>query len=108
MNLKLSMIVFVFLAFAASATDSWPQFRGPNGDGHANGSDIPTTWSETENIKWKTALVGEGWSSPVINGDQIWMTTAADGGKSLRAICVSKASGKIVHDLELFKIEKPA
>jgi hypothetical protein len=60
----------------ATAAD-WPQWRGPDGQGHAVATrDLPVTWSETENIAWKTPLPGRGWSSPVIDGKQIWMTTA--------------------------------
>ena len=44
------------------AGDNWPQFRGPTGDGHAVAKDLVTTWSETENIRWKTAIHDKGWS----------------------------------------------
>ena len=61
---------------AAEAT-GWPQWRGPGGQGHANDAhDLPVEWSETKNVAWKTPLPGRGWSSPVIEGGMIWMTTA--------------------------------
>ena len=53
----------------------WKQWRGPTGQGHAEGK-IPTEWSETQNISWKTPVPGKGWSSPVIEGNQIWLTAA--------------------------------
>ena len=105
----------------STAADNWPQFRGPRGDGHADAKNLPTTWSETENIRWKTAIHGKGWSSPVIWGDQIWLTTAketyaANAPKEnanqkipkpelleLFAVCVDKDSGKITHDILLRK-----
>src|ERR1700674_607463 len=68
--------------------DNWPQFRGPHGDGHADAKGVPTHWSETENIRWKTAIHGRGWSSPVIWGSQIWLTTARPDGKEKFAVCV--------------------
>ena len=60
----------------AIAQDEWTQFRGPEGQGHSAATGLPITWSETENIVWKTATPGEGHSSPVISGSQIWLTTA--------------------------------
>ena len=77
----------------ARAADEWPQFRGPDGQGHAGSAGLPLTWSETENIKWKRAIPGEGWSSPVVSGNQIWLTTATGEGKSRRAVCVDLTSG---------------
>lgn len=85
--------------------DSWPQFRGPTQEGHTDATGLPVVWSEAQNIKWKSAIPGEGWSSPVILDGQIWMTTALEGGRSLRAICVDQVSGKIMHDIELFRPE---
>ncbi len=80
-------------AFANAA--DWPQFRGPLGQGHSSSKGVPVTWSETENITWKTPIAGLGWSSPAIGGDQIWLTTAVDEGHTLRAICVDRGTGAI-------------
>jgi outer membrane protein assembly factor BamB len=85
----------------------WTQFRGPDGLGHSAAKNVPATWSETENIAWKTAIPGLGWSSPSIQGQQIWLTSATDDGRSLRAICVDRASGVILHDVEVFKLTDP-
>src|ERR1041385_777187 len=71
---------------AVQAGDSWPQFRGL-ASGHTEARNLPLTWSESEHVKWKTPLPGEGWSSPVVANGQIWMTTALDEGASLRALC---------------------
>ena len=67
------------LALAASlgfAADHWPGFRGPTGDGISPGKNPPTKWGEGENVAWKAAVHGKGWSSPVVLGDQVWVTTA--------------------------------
>ncbi|RIK82455.1 MAG: quinonprotein alcohol dehydrogenase [Planctomycetota bacterium] len=90
-----------------SAAENWPQFRGPTCQGHADDADVPTTWSETENVAWKTAIHGRGWSSPIVWGDQVWLTTATADGKQMFAVCVDRDSGKIVHDLKLFENDKP-
>ncbi len=87
--------------------EQWPQFRGPKGDGHSSATGLPLTWSETNNVRWKTALHGKAWSSPVIWDDRIWLTTAPEDGKELFAICVDRANGKILHELKLFTVENP-
>jgi outer membrane protein assembly factor BamB len=94
------------LAWPAPAQDSWPQFRGPTGDGHAAGP-LPIAWSETNHVRWKTAIHGKAWSSPVILGDQIWLTTATEDGDQLFALCLDRASGQVRRDLKVFNVEKP-
>ena len=102
-----SGIAAALLAGHAFAADEWPQFRGPDGQGHSDAVGLPLTWSETENIKWKCAIPGTGWSSPVISGNLVWMTTATEEGKSLRAVCVDLATGKLLKDVEVFHRETP-
>jgi len=100
-------LLFLILSLPAIASETWPQFRGPAGDGSSDATGLPVTWSETEHVRWKTEIPGTGWSSPVIEGDQVWMQTALDEGKSLRAVCVSRQTGKILHDIEIFYISAP-
>lgn len=90
------------------ANENWPDYRGPTHDGTVNESAVlPLEWSEEKNVKWKTAIHGRAWSSPVIWGNQVWLTTATNDGKKLSGICVNKTDGKIVYDKLLFEIEKP-
>ena len=89
-------------ASIASAGDNWPQFRGPSGDGHSDAVGLPLRWSETQNVRWKTPIHGRGWSSPVVWGDQVWMTTATEDGREMFVVCVDLATGKILHDVRLF------
>jgi len=116
----------------AVAADPWPQWRGPDGQGHAAAAhDLPVTWSEQEHVRWKTPLPGRGWSSPVIGGGLVWMTTAVEqpgteaerkrrlegkasnqpltvaGPVSLRALGVDAESGRLVHDVELLTVAEP-
>ena len=70
------VLVVVFCVGVASAGESWPEFRGPTGDGHSDSTGLPLTWSETENVAWKTPIHDRGWSSPVVWGNQVWVTTA--------------------------------
>ena len=91
----------------ALAGENWPEFRGPTGDGHSDATGLPLTWSETKNVVWKTPIHDRGWSSPVVWGRQVWLTTATRNGKQLFAVCVDRDSGKIVHDVKLFDVAKP-
>lgn len=103
-RLALSLLLF---SSTLPANDNWPQFRGPAGDGIAADSDIPTTWSEEENVAWKTEIHGLGWSSPVIFGDQVWLTTATPDGKELSVLCLDKETGKVLLDQKLFDVAEP-
>jgi outer membrane protein assembly factor BamB len=87
--------------------DNWPDYRGPTADGHTDATALPLTWSESKNVKWKTAIHGRAWSSPVIWGEQIWLTTATKDGKRLSVLCVNKKDGKILLDKVLFTVVKP-
>jgi outer membrane protein assembly factor BamB len=104
---RIASLLLLF-SICVRCSESWPQFRGPKGDGHSDAQSLALTWSEREHVKWKTPIPGEGWSSPVIEGNQIWMQTALDDGRSLRAICVDRNSGELVHDVEVFHVDSPA
>jgi outer membrane protein assembly factor BamB len=61
----------------------WPQFRGPNGAGLADEQQLPTEWGPGKNFAWKVRVPGYGWSSPIVRGDKVFVTTAvADGQKA--------------------------
>lgn len=125
-------ILLTLLLFTAIANaGNWPEWRGPSAQGHANAAGLPETWSETSNVAWKTPLPGRGHSTPVMWGDQIWLTTAIEqaatpeeakrrlasntsdqplvvlASVSLRAVCVDRNSGKILHDIELINVKEP-
>ncbi len=101
------LLVPLLVLHPIAAMGAWPQFRGPLGNGHADTTDLPSTWSEEENVVWKTAIHGRGWSSPVADEGRIWMTTATSDGKQMFAVCVEFATGNILHDLKLFDVESP-
>lgn len=121
-RLLLLLLIACPVSFAA---DSWPGFRGPGGNGHAGGKNMPTQWSEKQNVRWKVAIHGKGWSSPVVFGDQVWVTTADEvldpnpqpkkGGPpinpvksvTLCAVSVNRKTGAIEHDLKLGAVDKP-
>ncbi|MFH1923072.1 MAG: PQQ-binding-like beta-propeller repeat protein [Planctomycetota bacterium] len=107
MRSAICTLVALLPTVLASGSENWPQFRGPHGDGHADSAHPPRTWSETSNIAWKTPIHGRGWSSPVIWEDQIWVTTATEGGRRLFAVCIDRDSGEVVHDIHVFDVENP-
>ncbi len=96
-----------FLLSAVSASE-WPEFRGPTGQGHATETGLPLRWSESLNVVWKVPVPGLGWSSPVIRGEKIWMTTATEEGRSLRVVSVDKSSGRLLQNFEVFHEDTPA
>jgi outer membrane protein assembly factor BamB len=101
------MPLLLALALAAPPAENWPAFRGPRGDGTAAGNPV-SQWSEAQHVRWKVPVHGKGWSSPVVWGDQVWVTTAADRGTDFHAICFDRNTGKVVHDRKLFSQPPPA
>lgn len=95
------------LGLLAAAQEDWPQFQGPRGDSRSAARGVPREWGEQKNIRWKTPIHGRGWSSPVILGRQVWMTTATPDGKELYAVAVDRETGKVVHDVKVFDVENP-
>jgi outer membrane protein assembly factor BamB len=79
----------------------WPQWRGPTGDSVAPGRPLPTSWSKTENVVWKTALPGWGNSTPAIWKDAIFVTT--QDGERLLLLRIERQSGKILWEREVGK-----
>ena len=84
--------------------EDWPQFRGPDGQGHSSERALPLTWSEKENVRWKVPIPGRGWSSPAIAAGRIWLTTATGGDRSLSAICLDRDTGRVTRTVELFQL----
>ncbi len=97
----------LFVSSFVLGSDQWPQFRGPDGTGHSDVKDLPLTWSETENIVWKTPIHDRGWSSPVVYGKQVWLTSGSKDGRQLYALCLDRDTGKVIKDLKLFDVTTP-
>lgn len=92
---------------ALSGSENWNQFRGPTGQGLSDSTGLPLKWSEEQHVKWKTPIHGKAWSSPVIWGNQVWLTTATPDGRELYAVCVDRTTGRILSDQKLFDIAAP-
>jgi outer membrane protein assembly factor BamB len=103
-SILLSAIFFAFINAnrpAIAQEKNWPQFRGNNGNGLAENENVPVKWDESV-VKWKTEIHDKGYSSPVIYGNQIWVTTATADGKELYAVCLDFKTGKIIYDIKVF------
>ncbi len=133
--LVLLLVIIPGLADGAESTGgSWPQFRGPTGQGEAAGAALPLSWSEADGVRWKTPLPGRGWSSPVIADGRLWVTTAevteadeaqraellstvanigvrdqmeAFASVALSAIEVDAATGRVLRQVKLFEPQAP-
>jgi outer membrane protein assembly factor BamB len=93
--------------FPLSAQEAnWTHFRGSNLNGISAEPVEPIIWNDTTNIVWKTGIAGEGLSSPVIYGDQIWLATATEEGKKLYGVCISYLTGKEIYKIKIFEPEK--
>src|SRR5262245_23043562 len=104
MSMRLRALVTALLllktAFEPTA-ENWPGFRGPTGQGVSTETGVPTEWSNTSNVAWKTAIPGEGWSSPIVFDDRVFVTTAIDNGVSCRLICLKRHTGEILWNREI-------
>ena len=86
----------------------WPQFRGPTGQGHATDASIPVTWDDQQGIAWRVPVEGLGWSSPVVAGERIYLTSAVPQGEDVQLLvaeCRSLQDGSIVWRRELHRQE---
>ncbi len=104
-------LLFFSIAISLHAAD-WPQFRGPTADGVTTETNLPLTWSEKENLVWRTELPGPGSSSPIVSGDKVFLTSYSGYGIDIKepgdmsklkrhALCLDKKTGKILWDKEI-------
>ncbi len=97
------IIIFFELSKGFSQESNWTHFRGSNLNGISNDTLVPVLWNDSTNILWKTDIRGRGWSSPIVYGNQVWLTTATIDGKEMSGICLDFKTGKQVYDILLFK-----
>jgi outer membrane protein assembly factor BamB len=102
-SLTLAFALLISFTLSAQTPENWTHLRGSNLDGHSLSTNAPITWSETSNVRWKTAIRGLAWSSPVVFDDQIWTSSATPDGEELFAVCTDFNSGKILKEIMLFQ-----
>ena len=81
-SVLLGVLCLAIAGAHAEPNAHWPQFRGPDATGVAEGDALPDRWSATENVAWKTDIPGRGWSSPIVWGNQVFVTTVVNLGES--------------------------
>lgn len=86
---------FVFFAAAVRA-ENWPGWRGPRGDGTSHEIGLPLTWSETQNLRWKTSLPGKGHSSPIVWGERVFVTTCLEAKGERVLLCLDRRDGTLL------------
>ena len=106
-NALLCAALAVLFCGFARAGENWSNYRGPTDQGLTDAKNLPVTWGEDENVTWKAAIEGKAWSSPVIWGDQIWVTTARPDGTRLYVLCIDKNSGKVIHNKMVHAVAGP-
>jgi outer membrane protein assembly factor BamB len=108
-----ALILVTLAGVRPAAGGDWPEMRGPSCDGHVQAAGdtkpigLPLHWSETENVKWKIAIPFRGWSTPVIMGGQVWLTTATEDGHDFYVLCLDADTGKIPVNNKLFHADNP-
>jgi outer membrane protein assembly factor BamB len=102
-----ALLLFLWWTAALAAASDWPQFRGPTGQGHSAEHGLPLEWAESRNIDWTAPVPGLGWSSPVVAGGRVWLTTAVTRrDTSLRVLAYDVATGREVLNVEVFRIQR--
>lgn len=131
LRILFSLSTILSITTLLPAGDRSPEWRGTNGQGHSDAVNLPISWSETEHVAWKMKIPGSGWSTPVIENGQVWVTTAIDKlaspevaarrrkastnsqplrvseSVSLRAVCFDLKSGKLLKDVEVLTERDP-
>lgn len=102
-----AILLLCLSAPAAFAIDNWSNFRGPTHQGRADDAKLPLTWSETENVVWKTPVEGKAWSSPVVWGDRIYLTNANPEGTRLSVVAINKNTGEVIYNKPLHSVVLP-
>jgi outer membrane protein assembly factor BamB len=103
----LSLLFALLFVNPDARGENWTEFRGPTGQGIYAGKNLPTEWSTTKNVAWKTTIPGKGWSSPVLFDGRVYVTSAVpiEGSKdlALKAICLDAEKGTILWQTQVFR-----
>ena len=92
----LAAILALVASAAVASAENWPCWRGPRGDGTSAETGIPTRWSATENVLWKTPIPGVSHASPIVWGDRVFLVSAVEGTEGRDLFSLDAASGKIL------------
>lgn len=107
MNTALRALLALSTLAGSASAENWTQFRGPNCQGRSAETNVPVHWSaaEAKNVAWKADIPGEAWSSPIVFGQHVFLTTATDQGASCRVLALDLQTGDILWNREVFRQE---
>lgn len=91
-----AFLVNIALLLVSARAEDWPGWRGPRGDGTSTARGVPVRWSATENLRWKTELPGEGYASPIVWGERIFIVAADPVNQARTLLCLDRLSGRIL------------
>src|SRR2546421_189470 len=103
MNRLLAALALLLSLTTLAFAENWPMWRGPRLDGSSLEKDVPLKWSEGENIAWKTAIPGVGYSSPIVVGDRVFLTSCLIKEQARVLYCLDRQDGHIAWQRELFR-----
>lgn len=114
-RLMRTLSALLLLSTTVLSAADWTEFRGADAQGHSDAKNLPQFWGPSQHVVWKTPVAGIGWSSPVVVGTRVFLTTAvpmngkeeATADRSLRVISLDATSGKPVWDVEVFQMKSP-
>src|SRR5690348_6791124 len=95
-RMKKPIFILLLLVSMPSFAENWPQWRGPTGQGISNEKNLPTRWSKTENVKWRTPLPDRGNSTPIVCNNRIFVSQAIESENKRTVLCLNREDGKIV------------
>ena len=94
-------VVLLIVASAACRAEDWPRWRGPEGNAVSSESPLPVDWGPTTNIAWKAAIPGVGFSSPIIAGDCVFVTSSLENGARRLTHCLDRRDGRLLWTREI-------
>lgn len=136
-GVRILVLVLLFNSriIPAVADDGWPQFRGPGGQGDASHTTPPLKWDLEHGVSWTANVPGKGYSSPIVQGNRVWVTTAVQveptpeqkkqtleasrleskdfarrqvaGRVSLRVLCFDYSNGKPIYESVVVDVDSP-
>ena len=91
------------LTWATAEAENWPGFRGPTGQGISAEAGLPREWNATKGVAWRTPIPGDGWSSPIVWGERIFLTAALQDGRKCHVLCLDAPTGRILWNTEVLE-----
>lgn len=104
-NMLLRSFLVAALLVPLLQAENWPGFRGPTRQGVSSETGLPLQWDRETNVAWKTPLPGAGWSSPIVWGDRIFVTSALEGGAACHVFGLDAQSGRVLWNKKVFEQE---